>query len=80
MINAKLSTINKFNQNLIVANYGRCAAIDHNVAGTQIVIMEDLRSMRWAGIDGLIIMTDNLHTYDEVKSYFNALVKDLSWP
>lgn len=41
--------------------------------------MEDLRSIRWTGIDGMIIMTDNLHTYEEVKSYFNTIVKDLSW-
>lgn len=27
MINAKLATINKYNHNLIVANYGRSAAI-----------------------------------------------------
>lgn len=41
--------------------------------------MEDLRSIRWEGIDSLVVLTDSLHTYEEVKAYFSTVVKDLGW-
>lgn len=38
-----------------------------------------MRCIRWCGIDSIVLMTDTLYNYDEIKLYFNTIVKYLGW-
>ena len=64
MFNTKISTLNKYNANLINAilvSQGR--STDQSLGLAEAILMEDLRSIRWNGITSLIVMVDSLNTY-----------------
>lgn len=68
MFNTKISTLNKYSCNLINAilvNQGR--GTDQSLGLVEVVLMEDLRSIRWSGINSIVVMADSLNTYAEVK-------------
>lgn len=76
MINGKLSTLNKYNDNIIIANYGKNSTEQNQ---NETIQLEDLKCIRWCGIDSIVLMTDALYNYDEVKLYFNMMIKYLGW-
>ncbi len=41
--------------------------------------MEDLRCIRWAGINSLIFMADSFPNFEEVRAYVKKVTKSLSW-
>lgn len=68
MFNTKISTLNKYNYNLINAILicqGR--STDQSLGLVEAILMEDLRSIRWNGINSVVVMADSLNTFAEVK-------------
>jgi hypothetical protein len=79
MINGRLETLCKYDHNLIVVNYGSIAPLDQSFGVTELIVMKDLRNVRWGGVDSLVVLIDGLHSYEQVKVYFNNVLKDLGW-
>lgn len=62
MIGGKLPTLSKYNLNVIVAHFGNMAnPHEQSYNAIELLMVEDMRSIRWQGIDSIVIMADSLH-------------------
>lgn len=64
MIFPKMDTLNKYGSKVLNIIFGQGPQRDKHSDMSELLMMGKIKSMRWDGIDQILVLTEGLHTYE----------------